>query len=71
MEICEQCNAQSAKARYSDPHENLQEFGKPRIFRGLPTGGFEEQDYICKTCGTKFTYSNDKDDVGWRIINAV
>lgn len=67
MAICDLCKEQAKKQRYTDPHIFLQAVGEQRAFRGLPTGGFEEQDYICKRCGAKFTYSNDKNDYGWLL----
>lgn len=65
MPICHLCEEQAKKQRYAAPHENLRPRGEQRIFRGAMTGGYEEQDYICETCGAGFTYSNDKNDYGW------
>jgi hypothetical protein len=49
------------------PHQLLKEVGKRRIFRGMRTGGYEEQDCTCEKCDTKFTYSNDKNDCSWLL----
>ena len=65
MTICELCEEQTKKQRYTDPHEHLKPSGEQRTYRGAMTGGYEEQDYVCELCGAEFTYSNDKNNYGW------
>ncbi|MCU7875292.1 MAG: hypothetical protein KZQ84_00580 [Candidatus Thiodiazotropha sp. (ex Lucinoma borealis)] len=64
---CELCEEQVQKQRYTEPHKHLRPKGERRAYRVAITGGYEEQDYICESCGAEFTYSNDKNDYGWNI----
>jgi hypothetical protein len=67
MEICERCKAQVKKQKNAGPHEYLKRVGGQRQYIGWPTGGYEEQDYICQECGAELTYSNDKNNYGWTL----
>ena len=67
MEVCARCEEQVKKQRNADPHENLKRVGGQRQYIGWPTGGYEEQNYICQKCGAEFTYSNDKNNYGWTL----
>jgi hypothetical protein len=70
MKICDLCEAQSMKARNGRPHEFLIKVDEPRIFRGIKPRGFEEQDYECLTCKSKFTHSTDKNGLAWTLWRA-
>lgn len=65
MEPCDLCKEQAKKQRNTEPHKFLKKVGEERAIRGVPTGGYEEQDYVCTVCGSKFTYSSDRYDYGW------
>lgn len=65
MALCELCEEQAKKGRYTEPHTHLIKKNDQRLYRGAMTGGYEEQDYVCKICNAEFTYSNDKNDIGW------
>jgi len=67
MEICGLCEKQAKKTRNGKPHECLIKVDAPRIFKGENARGFEEQDYQCLTCKTKFTWSTDKNDLSWTL----
>jgi hypothetical protein len=70
MEICALCEGQSAKSRNGKPHENLFKVNDARIFKGMGARGFDEQDYMCMTCKSKFTRSTDKNDLAWTLWRA-
>jgi hypothetical protein len=70
MEVCERCEEQVKKHRIADPHEHLKRVGGQRQYIGWPTGGYEEQNYICQKCGAAFTYSNDNNNYGWTLKTA-
>ena len=65
MEICRQCEKQSKKYRGGKPHGYLIKVDEIRIFKGNNHRGFEEQDYQCLTCNSKFTHSTNKNDLAW------
>ena len=65
MEICDQCQAQSKKSYRGKPHESLRQVDAVRIFKGLKSKGYIEQDYQCHTCNSKFTQSTNKNDLPW------
>jgi len=67
MDICERCEEQSKKTRNGKPHEQLVKVDEVRIFTGLKPRSFEEQDYQCTTCQSKFTQSTDKNDLAWTL----
>lgn len=67
MEACGLCKDQAKKQKYTDPHKYLKRVGRQRKYIGWPTGGYEEQDYICQECSTEFTYSNDENDYRWTL----
>ena len=65
MAICDLCKEQEIMGRSDSSHKHLKPIGELKIIRGVPTGGYEEQDYECSECGASFTYSNDRYDYGW------
>lgn len=67
MKICEQCEDQSKKTRNGKPHEQLVKIDEVRIFTGKKPRGFEEQDYQCMACQSKFTQSTDRNDLAWTL----
>lgn len=67
MEVCERCEGQSRKSRNGRPHEYLVKVDEPRLFRGENPRGFEEQDYQCLDCKSKFTHSTDRNDLPWTL----
>ncbi len=67
MRICKLCKEQAEKSFKGKPHENLVKVDEPRIFKGQSPRNYEEQDYQCLTCQSKFTHSTNKNDVGWTL----
>lgn len=67
MDICGRCEEQSKKLRSGKPHEQLLKVDDPRIFKGNKPRGFEEQDYQCQTCSSKFTQSTNRNDLAWTL----
>jgi len=67
MGICELCEVQTKKSRNGKPHEYLKKVDECRIFKGNGSRGFEEQDYQCVTCNSKFTLSTDKNNLAWTL----
>ncbi|HKJ04500.1 MAG TPA: hypothetical protein VJ974_02800 [Geopsychrobacteraceae bacterium] len=67
MEPCDLCEEQSKKRSSGKPHDNLMKVDDPRIFKGKKPRGFEEQDYQCLTCNSKFTQSSNKNDLAWTL----
>ncbi len=67
MGICSLCEDQSKISRNGKPHESLTKIDPPRIFKGVKSRGFEEQDYQCLTCQARFTNSSDKNDLSWTL----
>jgi len=65
--ICDHCERQSHKHSNGKPHEYLIEVDEPRIFIGKGPRGFEEQDYKCLTCESKFTRSTNRNDLAWTL----
>lgn len=70
MDVCELCEDQKKKSSKSKPHEYLSEVGERRLFKGVKPRGFEEQDYRCLTCRSKFTQSTNKNDLAWTLWQA-
>lgn len=67
MKACSLCEEQAKKSRNSKPHENLIPVDDRRIFGGKKPQRFEEQDYQCTTCKTKFTHSTNANDIPWTM----
>ena len=67
MEICRQCEQQSKKYRGGKPHGFLIEVDERRIFKGNNNRGYEEQDYQCLMCKSKFSWSANKNDLTWTL----
>lgn len=67
METCGLCDEQTKKTRNGKPHDQLIKVDEPRIFKGTKPRGFEEQDYQCQTCSSKFTQSSNKNDLAWTL----
>jgi hypothetical protein len=67
MKTCDRCEEQSRKSRNAKPHEFLTTINERRIFKGKAPRGFEEQDYQCLTCKSRFTQSTDKNDLAWTL----
>lgn len=67
MHICNLCTEQSKKNRRSSPHALLIEVDDRRLFKGANARSYEEQDYRCLHCTTKFTWSNNKNDFAWTL----
>jgi hypothetical protein len=67
MKICDLCEEQSKKTRNGKPHDHLTKVDEIRIFKGKKPRGFEEQDYRCGVCESKFTQSTDKNDLAWTL----
>ena len=70
MRICKFCEEQSLKSHKGKPHENLIKVDALRIFKGQKPRRFEEQDYRCLTCKSKFTRSTNKNDNEWTLWQA-
>lgn len=67
MKICALCEEQAKKSSNGKPHEYLAKLDVARIFIGKKPRGFEEQDYQCLTCQSKFTQSTNKNDLAWTL----
>ena len=67
MEICQQCERQDKKLRGGKPHGYLVKVDELRIYIGNNHRAFEEQDYQCLTCNSKFTHSTNKIDLTWTL----
>ena len=67
MEICNLCQEQPKKTRRGKPHHGLVKVDEARIFPGAGPRGYEEQDYKCLSCGSKFTQSSSKNDLAWTL----
>ncbi len=67
MKFCDQCEKQSKKYRGGEPHGYLKKVDELRIFKGNNHRGFEEQDYQCLMCKSKFTRSTNKNDLTWTL----
>jgi hypothetical protein len=67
MQICDLCEEQSKKTRNGKPHDQLLKVDQPRIFKGKKPRGFEEQDFQCIACKSKFTQSTDRNDLAWTL----
>lgn len=67
MDICGMCQEQAKKSRRGDPHKYLALIEEPRIFKSLHSKGYEEQDYQCQVCQSKFTRSTNRNDLVWTL----
>ncbi len=67
MGICQQCEEQAKKSSNGKPHDYLVAIDLQRIFKGRNARGFEEQDYQCQLCQTKFTWSSNRNDLAWTL----
>lgn len=70
MALCTLCEEQTKKTRNGKPHDDLIKVDEKRIFQGLKPRGFEEQDYQCLACKSKFTQSTDRNDLAWTLWQA-
>jgi len=67
MAECRLCLEQAKKARRGDAHVHLEPCGEQRLFKGMTSRGYEEQDYQCTVCQTKFTRSTNRNDLFWTL----
>jgi len=67
MGICDMCQDQTKKSQRGNPHQYLVIINAPRIFKSRHTRGYEEQDYQCQTCQSKFTRSTNRNDLAWTL----
>jgi len=67
MNLCVLCKEQMDKTRRGKPHQYLSITDEPRIFTGEKPRGYQEQDYQCKTCRAKFTWSTNRNDLPWTL----
>jgi hypothetical protein len=67
METCSLCQEQAKKTHRGKPHDNLIKVDESRIFTGNRSQGYEEQDYKCLGCNSKFTQSSGKNDLAWTL----
>ncbi|PLX99657.1 MAG: hypothetical protein C0623_09170 [Desulfuromonas sp.] len=67
MLICDLCKAQTEKGKRETPHKDLVKVDERRFFKGAAPRSFEEQDYRCLLCSTKFTWSSNKNDHAWTM----
>jgi len=67
MTLCGMCEEQAKKSRSGKPHQYLERADAPRLFKGAQSRRFEEQDYQCRVCRTKFTHSSNKNDLAWTL----
>lgn len=70
METCSLCQEQAKKTRRGKPHQALIKVDEARIFTGTSPRGYEEQDYKCLDCNSKFTQSSGKNDLAWTLWQA-
>lgn len=67
MANCSLCEDQAKLTRNGKPHQDLDKADAPRIFKGAKPRGYEEQDYRCRSCQARFTYSTNKNDLAWTL----
>ena len=67
MSLCKQCEDQAKKKTNGKPHDFLVEVGEKRTFGASRSRGFEEQDYQCAMCKSKFTHSSNRNDLAWTL----
>ena len=67
MDQCDLCTEQAKKSRSGKPHSYLVKVDDARIFKGSGPRSFEEQDYQCLKCQSKFTWSTNRNDLSWTL----
>ncbi len=67
METCSLCQDQTKKTHRGKAHHVLLKIDEPRVFTGASPRGYEEQDYKCLDCDSKFTQSTSKNDLAWTL----
>lgn len=67
MPPCTECQKLIKQNRRGKPHQDLSPEGDPRIFKGARPRGFEEQDYRCLSCQSRFTHSTSRNDLTWTL----
>ncbi len=67
MDTCGMCKEQANKSRRGAPHQYLVKLEEPRIFKGGNSRGYEEQDYQCQVCRSRFTRSTNRNDLVWTL----
>lgn len=67
MVHCSLCETQAKLSSNGKPHPYLNKADEARVFKGAKPRGYEEQDYQCQVCQTKFTHSTNKNDVAWTL----
>lgn len=67
MKKCELCADQTKMSQNGKPHQFLDKTDAERVFKGTKPRGFEEQDYRCRLCDAKFTFSTNKNDLAWTL----
>lgn len=67
MKTCSLCQDQVKKNLRRKPHHCLIKVDEPRVFPGANPRGYEEQDYKCLDCDSKFTQSSNKNDLAWTL----
>ena len=67
METCSLCQEQTKKTHRGKPHQALITVDDPRVFTGASPRGYEEQDYKCLDCDSKFTQSTGKIALAWTL----
>ena len=67
MERCAMCKEHEKKALSGNPHQYLAKIDEPRYFKGGISRRYEEQDYQCQVCKSKFTHSTNRNDLAWTL----
>jgi hypothetical protein len=67
METSSLCQEQAKKTPRGKPHDDRIKVVESRIFTGNRPQGYEEQDYKCLGCNSKFTHSTGKNDLAWTL----
>jgi hypothetical protein len=67
METCSLCQEQAKKTHRGKPHDDLIKVDESRVFKGAGPQGYEEQDFKCLGCNSKFTHSTGKNDLAWTL----
>jgi len=67
MDPCGHCKEQLKKSQRGGPHAQLAKIGEPRVFKGNNARRYEEQDFQCLVCRSKFTWSSNRNDIAWSL----
>jgi len=67
MSLCAFCKEQMDKTQRGKPHHYLSKINEERIFAGAKPRGYQEQDYQCQVCQSKFTWSSNRNDLTWTL----